>query len=401
MSRSRSMLALSALLLTLLVSGCGTVASGVGPQPAAPPAPPATTTSPVPAPSGPAPTPAPAVGTASVFTMNNSASGNAVLAFARLADGSLAATGTYPTGGRGTGGGLQNQAGVAISTDGKFLFAVNAGSDDFTVFKLDSSGLSVASRPSSSGAHPISVAEHGGIVYVLNLDSTSGAAGSDSVSGFAIDAAGQATPIPNSTRSLSAKATSAAQVALSPDGSMLLVTERGTATIDAYVLDAKGNPSAQPILNRSVGSIPFGFQFLDDGHVLVSEEGPNAVSSYIVGGTGALTPISRSVPSFQSAVCWLAISPDHRFAYTGNTSGSSVSGYAIHPDASVSLLVQNGLSAATDGGALDLTVSSDSRYLYVVLTGGTLETFSIDTAGGLRKVQSISSLGQLNGVIAL
>ncbi len=393
MDRKETLSITVSLSACLLLGGCAAAPNVTATPAAVPVAAPVTPTPPV--------QPGPGARAATVFTMTNSANGNSVLAFARAADGSLSLAGSYPTGGRGTGGGLGNQAALAFSTDRKLLYVVNAGSDDFTVFQIGSAGLTLASRTPAGGARPISIAEHNGVAYVLDLNSSSGADGVDSISGFRIDGAGQAVAIPNSTRPLSTRSTQAAQVALAPDGSVILVTERGTAIIDAYPLDSSGVPAAQPVLNRSVGAIPFGFQFLDASHVLISEEGTNATSSYAVSPTGALTPISRSVPALQSAVCWLAISPDRRFAFTGNTTGSSVSGYAVRSDASVALLLPGGLSATTDGGALDLTFSSDGRYLYAVLTNGTLETFLVDGNGGLSKVQSVPALGSINGVISL
>src|SRR5207244_5302396 len=43
----------------------------------------------------------------SVYTITNAASGNAVLAFHRAANGALTPAGTFPTGGTGTGGGAR------------------------------------------------------------------------------------------------------------------------------------------------------------------------------------------------------------------------------------------------------------------------------------------------------
>jgi 6-phosphogluconolactonase (cycloisomerase 2 family) len=334
--------------------------------------------------------------------MNNSTAGNAVLAFQPQSDGSLLQVGTYPTGGTGTGGGLGNQAGLAFSDDQKLLFVVNAGSNDFSVFQITATGLTLASRTPSGGFRPISISERNGIAYVLNLTSRATPPGVDSISGFQVDSTGAVTPIANSTRPLSTtSSTTAAQVAISPDSKVVLVTERGTATIDAYPLDANGVAAAKPVLNPSSGAIPFGFQYLDATHVLVSEEGTDGASSYTVSQQGTLTPISRSIPTSQAAVCWLAITPNLQFAYTGNTSGASVSGFSIASDASLKLLVPTGLSASTAGGALDLTASSDSKYLYVVLNNGSLETFRINSDGSLTQVQTLTSLGAINGVISL
>ena len=49
-----------------------------------------------------------------VYTLNNSSTGNAVLLFARTADGHISPTGMFPTGGKGTGKGLGNQGALAI-----------------------------------------------------------------------------------------------------------------------------------------------------------------------------------------------------------------------------------------------------------------------------------------------
>jgi len=53
-----------------------------------------------------------------LYVMTNATSGNAVLAFERRADGSLAAPVRYETGGSGTGGGLGNQGALALDEDG-------------------------------------------------------------------------------------------------------------------------------------------------------------------------------------------------------------------------------------------------------------------------------------------
>jgi len=84
-----------------------------------------------------------------VYTSTNQVSGNAVAVFDRGADGALTAAGQYPTGGLGTGGGLGNQGALAVSNGGRFLFVVNAGSDDVSAF-----GSSRAASRSLTGSAP-------------------------------------------------------------------------------------------------------------------------------------------------------------------------------------------------------------------------------------------------------
>jgi len=63
-----------------------------------------------------------------VYTMDNSTSGNHVLAFQRAADGSLTSAGAFPTGGSGTGSGLGNQGALVLGQGERWLFACNAAS---------------------------------------------------------------------------------------------------------------------------------------------------------------------------------------------------------------------------------------------------------------------------------
>src|SRR5947209_15705137 len=107
-----------------------------------------------------------------VYTLMNLTSGNAVAVFARAADGTLSAAGSVATGGTGTGAGLGSQGALALSDDGRWLFAVNAGSNDVSVFDVGPVGLALASRTASGGTLPISLTVHGHVLYVLNAGGT-------------------------------------------------------------------------------------------------------------------------------------------------------------------------------------------------------------------------------------
>src|SRR5438093_10683965 len=112
-----------------------------------------------------------------VYTETNAASGNAILAYARSASGALSWSGTYPTGGLGSGSGLGSQGAVTVSDNGAWLYAVNAGSNDVSAFAIDGDVLTLTDRVASGGTQPISVTANGGLVYVLN-------AGTRTISGF-------------------------------------------------------------------------------------------------------------------------------------------------------------------------------------------------------------------------
>jgi 6-phosphogluconolactonase (cycloisomerase 2 family) len=103
-----------------------------------------------------------------VYTVTNSSTGNAVIAYTRAFDGSLTLLGTYATNGEGMGV-LASQGSVTLSPDGRWLAAVDAGSNDVALFAVAPDGsLHLSSNVFARGIDPISVTIHGPLVYVLD-----------------------------------------------------------------------------------------------------------------------------------------------------------------------------------------------------------------------------------------
>jgi hypothetical protein len=73
-----------------------------------------------------------------LYTTTNGLDANVVLAFHRAADGTLTPLGSFPTGGRGNELRLNNQSGLALSEDESWLYAINAASNEITVFAVGS-----------------------------------------------------------------------------------------------------------------------------------------------------------------------------------------------------------------------------------------------------------------------
>jgi 6-phosphogluconolactonase (cycloisomerase 2 family) len=170
---------------------------------------------------------------AAVYVQTNDAARNEVIAFTRSENGALAPLGRYETGGRGTGAPhLPSQNSLVLGDDGQWLLVVNAGSDDVSLFAVETDGLRLADIAGSGGSVPTSVAISGALVYVLNN-------GSANVAAFAIDG-GRLIELDGSSRPLSSAGADPAQVAFSPDGRTLAVTERGTDSITAYAIDDRG-----------------------------------------------------------------------------------------------------------------------------------------------------------------
>src|SRR3954470_4873850 len=106
------------------------------------------------------------------YVDDNAAGANTVAAFDRHADGSLTAIPGSPfrTGGAGLGSGLGSQGAIQRSADGRFLLAVNAGSNDISVLRIGAGGIptQVGAPVPSGGVRPVSIAVHDDLVYVAN-----------------------------------------------------------------------------------------------------------------------------------------------------------------------------------------------------------------------------------------
>jgi 6-phosphogluconolactonase len=188
--------------------------------------------------------------------------GNAVIAFARAADGRLSAPEGFATGGTGTGGGLGSQGAVIVDDAGRYLYAVNAGSDSIISFRITPHGLARVDLEPSNGDRPTSVTVDGDLLYVLN-------AGSNEITGFRVGG-GELAPISGSTRPTSGPTAAPGQVSFTPDGDQPIVAERGAQLLGVYPVDAAGVAGSSTFVASS-GAVPFGSDFDNKGHVMVSE----------------------------------------------------------------------------------------------------------------------------------
>jgi 6-phosphogluconolactonase (cycloisomerase 2 family) len=340
-----------------------------------------------------------------VFVETNDPSANAVVAFARRADGSLVQRHAYSTSGTGTGGTvdpLASQFALVLAPSHQFLFAVNAGSNSIASFTVLKGDLEAIGAVPSGGMRPVSLAATNHVLYALNSTS-------NTVTGFRIENDGTLTPVPTWTRTLSAGASGAAVVRFSHDGHLLAVAERTSRTLDVFVVNNDGSLSDVPTTTTSNGLVPFGFDFTPRGQLLVSEAGSNAASSYDAARDGSLTLVSGSVATGpasapQRAPCWLIVTQDGRFGYTANAGSGSVTGYAIAANGALSLVTPSGLTGNVGTGStpLDLDVSHDGRFLYVLEAGtGTIASFAIAGDGSLSSLAHTAAVSPRSGQMGL
>lgn len=315
------------------------------------------------------------------FAMSNRPT-NSVSAFARDRCGALRFVEERVTAGSGTGEAivdpLASQGALVLHGSGRFLFAVNAGSNAVSSFRLEGGELTLASVLPSGGVRPVSVASFRNLVYVVNAGDAESAA---NVTGFTVDREGVLSPIPGSVQPLSMSDPQPACAVFSPDGGRLVVSERRTNFLIAFRVLPDGT-LGDAVVTVSNGAAPFGMAFTCGGVLLVSEAGPNALSSYRLEDGGALSVISGSIPSNQTATCWVSVTPDGRYAYTSNAGTGTISLYRVAGDGSLTLIESVPTTPLMDAGPIDSAIDRCGAFLYV-LNGaqGSISAFRIECNG--------------------
>jgi WD40 repeat protein len=174
-----------------------------------------------------------------------------------------------------------------------------------------------------------------------------------------------------------------AQVSFTPDGNGLVATLKGTNTIHYWSLSTLGFPSDQQVISPSNGFTPFSFAFDNNGHLLVSEAfgaapaaplppTPNngAVSSYNINEDGSLSVISKSVPTGQTATCWIRYFNGRAYTSNNEPPNPSISIFSVDDNGVVEIVDQ--VAANGEQGidrAIDLSLTADGEFLYSLSTG--------------------------------
>jgi 6-phosphogluconolactonase len=325
----------------------------------------------------------PAVGSASahgrsdvvghVYVNDNTAGTNTIAGFDRHADGSLTpeAGSPFDAGGAGTGAGLASQGALQITDNGRYLVAVDAGSNQLSVLRIHRDGSLRLVRDgvvSSGGGLPVSVAIHDRLVYVANASPVG-----PNYTGFILGHHGRLYPLAGSTVALP-DGSQPGDMLFNGTGSKLVGTRVGPSEIDSFTVGSKGRLTAapgSPFPAQGLG--PFGSEFrpTNPDQLFVSNAhntaaGSGTVSAFSDSSNGTLSSIGSSpFADLQTAPCWVEITHDGRFLFTVNTGSGEISRYSITHGGALTLLGSTPVSATGGVGAVDARLSPDGRTLYV------------------------------------
>jgi len=328
-----------------------------------------------------------------VYTESNDAGTNKILFYKQNSNGTLESSGETASGGNGLGAVLGSQSALQISDDGKWLFAVNAGSNSISSFSLGTDGKPVlVSTVSSNGSLPVSITVYGNYLYVVNSTTAN-------ISGFTIEANGSLTLLSGSTQSLSASNAKPAQISFNPNGQLLIVTERATNKITTFPVNNGIAGAAVSISSHSATPSGFGFA----GNNLIVSNGGNGelyastVSSY----SGTMSLVSGPVQTNQTDASWVQVTKDGKYAYVANSGINSISLLKIASDGTLTLV--DGQTAFADAGPTDISLSKNEFYLYALNhLGQSISFFKKGSNSSLQNMGKIKGLpAYAAGLVAL
>jgi hypothetical protein len=319
---------------------------------------------------------------APVYVQTNDVTGNQIVTYVHSVRGGLREVDRVATGGLGVALGgaavddLASEGGLTYDASDQLLVGVNGGSNTISEFHTSGPALGFRRVVASGGTIPVSVAVRGDLVYVLN------AGGTGEVQGFN---ATTLRPVPGSARSLGLTPgvtpqflNTPGQIGFSPDGQQVIVTTKANGSdIDVFSVSGSGALSA-PTVNHSATPVPFGFTFDRFGHLVVTEAGTSAVTTYALSPTGTVTELG-SVTDGLAALCWVA-NDGNRIFFGSNAGSATVTSYTVAANGRPTELG----STATDAGPIDLVASVDGSSLYVETGGSDLvDTFAVTPGGSL------------------
>jgi len=335
-----------------------------------------------------------------VYVSTNPNGPNTVEAFKRnTKTGLLTSVGSFDTGGYGLTAinGAQSHAVVCTQTH---VFVTNAGSNDFSVFRIrNNSGLELVTTVPSLGVRPVSIAIFRKTLYVLNQGQP-GVAPARCV-GFSIDT--EEDPVELDVSAVEFEAADVpTDIFFTQNGVRLVVLQNGANAIDTFTVGADGGLTAQRRLtgiNGPVGGAKHPRQPFVAFAALADGTAPGVIS---IRATGTSIPaIVTDITAVDDVdPCWAATTPNGKRLWTSNFQPASLSLYSVKSNGRLAA-VSNYTPTSDSPGALDIAVDPRGKFLYQLRAfdpaGGANPTPQIDVLriigsnadGGLQLVQSI------------
>lgn len=280
--------------------------------------------------------------------------------------------------------GCQNPAG---SVQHQYYLFVSSNDNTVLAFEIESDGtLSFIRSYPVSGAtnlQDVAVSPNGDFLYVTDLNSVS-------ISAFTIGPDGTLTA--NGTFSTGDPAGGLLGIAISPNGSHLYVANLAHCTISAFTIgpDGKLTPNGA----RSAPACPEGIAVSPNGNYLHGASDQNwCVFTCAIGSDGSLGSLDPTdCPDANALPAGVAVSPNGEYLYATDKDNDNIYAFTVAPDGKLTsngtfLTGQN--CKSIPGG---LVVSPNGNCLYVTnLNSNNVSAFSIGPDGTLDLIDSYAT----------
>ncbi len=211
------------------------------------------------------------------------------------------------------------------------------------------------------------------------------------VTGFRLSFSGTLTPIAGSTVALPTGA-QPNDVVLNSTATNMVVPDVALSVVYTYTVTSAGllTPAPDsPVAAQGAGPFGSAFDPINPSQLFVSNAhngtALGTVSAFDVASDGTLTSIDSSpFADYQTAPCWVAVTPNGHYLIAVNAGTPSVSSYAIDSDGSLMLVGSFPFREGSTLHPLDDTVSGNDLYVkgasevaaFRILSGGFLTELS-------------------------
>lgn len=383
---------LAVIILCQLLTGCGSVNSGLlvtsNPSPSPTPSPfptptPLPTPTPFPTPT-PTPTPAPTLQSRFILGTTGFESGS-VQAGAILSNGSV-----VPVVGSPFNEGLGQPSIIQVIAEarGRFVYVLNVeasavgmiiGTPGIAGFKVDRQTGVLSPVPGSPIVFPVRnnnlIALDGTGHFLFEPDVTS--------AGFDVYSIDQTTGALTKTSSTSNAPPVGTFSVASADGQFLF--NSGSGRVEVFsIVSPTGQLLAVPGTPLSTAGSAGPMALTSDGRFLyVANQNEGTVIVFSVGPGGVLSVVSGSPFAIDKGAEFLALTPDGRFLYVVSLTTMSVKGYAVNPAAGTFIPIAQAIVNNVDSVTIDLS----GKFAFISAPGA-LFTYSIDPTTGALTQQS-------------
>lgn len=335
-----------------------------------------------------------------LYTMTNVAGPNAVAAFnIDPQTGLLQFQALYPTGGIGNPNTVRSSQNAMV-TDGNYLYVVNPGSNDISVFEINQNGTLTLMGPPmpSGGIRPVSLAiSRQGLMYVANQgDFTTTPA---NYSGF-WSTNGRLSPVQNSAVQLTLNS-KPSQLLFSDDGKFLIGARPAASTIDTFHVSDSGQLERLGEYTGQPGAFAMEFNPVIRHQLVFTLAFFPGSATYEITGSNELHQLSTAADPFAGDPCWLVVRNDGKALWLSGFFESGVSLHEIGPNGELTFIGKHDTSAFGQFSTF-LASDADQRFMYEVIPGSNVVhamQITGDTAnGGLSDMQTVSVPGALNPI---